>query len=304
MMGIAIGGDDALLKAKRQKKEAEAAKNQDSADKADTPEDGIKKEEKDEVKDELKEEKEEKVEVKTEVKEEDEEEDEDALNEIMEADTGASSRRKRKRQEADEAVVPDMPAVETDTEYDEVDVSGFPKALRIEGCLYEKANGLYRRFSKSSRGRPAYCKASKFADRKKVFLFWVNKKWCVGFEFGARKNVAFISEVDEIDDPPFEPYPGVWKVIDKHKDKDHKESAEKEECMGMRVIDEALYDESHELEDLEQPLEAKYADEVLKRSQEKAQKKDEKKSQRAAAKASEKVSDVRTQSESAKATPK
>ena len=22
------------------------------------------------------------------------------------------------------------------------------------------------------------------------FLFWVNKKWCVGFEFGARKNVA------------------------------------------------------------------------------------------------------------------
>ncbi|CAE7219082.1 unnamed protein product, partial [Symbiodinium necroappetens] len=99
MIGLACGGDDALLKAKRAKKEADQAdeKKDSPGASAETAVDGVKKEEvkkeedlKDELKDEL-------LEVKTEVKEE-LDDSEDALNDIMEAETTAVGKgKKRKR---------------------------------------------------------------------------------------------------------------------------------------------------------------------------------------------------------------
>mmetsp|Transcript_63833 Transcript_63833/g.149900 ORF Transcript_63833/g.149900 Transcript_63833/m.149900 type:complete len:587 (-) Transcript_63833:169-1929(-) len=249
---LANGGDDALLKAKRKKDEAEKAAN------------GIKKEE---IKEE-KEEKEEKAEVKSEVKDE-EEDDGDALGELLEeTDAPAEDRgRKRKRREEEDEGkglpdLPDVPDVESDTEYPQSEqkpLSSFPSKLRIESCTYEKVNGLYRIMGKHSRGRPAYCKTTNFKDKKTLYLFWFSKKWHIGLEFGSKRCMASLQDVG-MPQPPIEPYPGSWKVIpkgrhDKNGTDDKPSKLEKVRCMAMRVIDASVWNESHALQDMEQPLE-------------------------------------------------
>lgn len=261
MIGLACGGDDALLKAKQAKKEADQAdeKKDPPGASAETAVDGVKKEEvkkeedlKDELKDEL-------LEVKTEVKEE-LDDSEDALNDIMEAETTAVGKGKKRKRFDYEGPVPPMPAVDSDTEYEKVSIKDFPGSLRVEAASMDRINGLYKKFPKPSRGRPAYVKVSRLDAAKNMYLFWHDGKWHIAPEFGeGQKSFASIIAAAGIQ-PPFEPFPGIWKVLEKHKEKDDGKKSDtdkdKVECLLMRVVDDTFWDQSHDFQDMDQPYEA------------------------------------------------
>jgi len=264
MLGLACGGDDALLKAKRAKKEAgQADEKKDSPGRsAETAVDGVKDEQvkkeevkkEEDVKDELKDE----LEVKTEVKQEPNDDDDDALNDIMQAEPTVRGK-KRKRFDF-EGPLPTMPAVDSDTEYEKVSLKDFPESLRVEAASMDRINGLYKRFPKPSRGRPAYVKVSRLDSGKNLYLFWKDGKWHISPEFGEQeKSFASIIAAASIE-PPFEPFPGIWQVLEKHKDKDDGKKSDsdkdKVECLLMRVVDDALWDQSHDFQDMDQPFEA------------------------------------------------
>ncbi|CAE6958362.1 unnamed protein product [Symbiodinium sp. CCMP2592] len=267
MLGLACGGDDALLKAKRAKKEADQAdeKKDSPGASAETAVDGVKDEQvkkeevkkEEDVKDELKDE----LEVKTEVKQEpnDDEDDGDALNDIMQAEPSTVRGKKRKRFDF-EGPLPPMPAVDSDTEYEKVSFKDIPESLRVEAASLDRINGLYKRFPKPSRGRPAYVKVSRLDSGKNLYLFWKDGKWHISPEFGEQeKSFASIIAAASIQ-PPFEPFPGIWQVLEKHKDKDDGKKSDtdkdKVQCLLMRVVDDSLWDQSHDFQDMDQPFEA------------------------------------------------
>lgn len=127
------------------------------------------------------------------------------------------------------------PAVESDTEYPETDVSACPEKIHVKESGSHKADGTYYRMERASRGKPCYSKSGE----RPMYLFW-NKKWRIGNEFGSTKNFAMNKDAGTL--TPCEPYPHVWKVLDR---KDRKEKKEKGDGkakeyvkqMTMRIID-------------------------------------------------------------------
>mmetsp|Transcript_25916 Transcript_25916/g.80862 ORF Transcript_25916/g.80862 Transcript_25916/m.80862 type:complete len:567 (+) Transcript_25916:121-1821(+) len=162
-------------------------------------------------------------------------------------------RRKRKHQDrghgeggmaGDGAPPEDMdlstPAVDTDSEYADIDLEESPKQVHVRDSGKQKIEGTYRRLSKPSRGRPCY---AKWMEKKPMYLFW-NKKWIIGWDFGSAKSYAKLTDAGKLS--PCEPYPKVWKVLDKG-DKDKHADANDDgktlryvDNLPMRVVDDAV----------------------------------------------------------------
>lgn len=241
------GGDDALLKAKQRKEgKTETKTKEEKVEGKSEAKEEEKEEKNEEVKEEIKEE------VKEELQDTKEEEVDAILKEVEEGDTPKGTRRKRSSGRQEEEPLPEVEAADTETEYEEPDLSGFPPKLFIEECSYDKLNGMYRIMAKPSRGRPCYCKTA----NKNVFLYWhSSKRWHVGFELSAKKCTASIPDIGDLA-LPTEPYPNDWKVIEKHHDKAEGDGVKKDKvkCVSMRVIDGSVLNDSHQ-KDVIQPLE-------------------------------------------------
>ncbi|CAJ1379577.1 unnamed protein product [Effrenium voratum] len=237
------GGDEALLKVKVKEPGERKAEAKEEAKEA-------------------------KKEVKEEVKEEDEDEIADLLSQApLEQLKGQKRKRKAAALEEDSLLpVPEVPDVETDSEYQELELSTYPKKLYIEACSYEKVNGLYRIMTQSSRGRPCYCKTT---TAKNLYLYWYSaRRWHIGLDFGSKKCIASVQDMGDLA-PPFEPYPNGWKVMEKHHKDGGKEKLDKIKCPQMRVIDGEVYADAHVLTDIDQPLEISLAKRKEKKSPEK-----------------------------------
>ncbi|CAE8581035.1 unnamed protein product [Polarella glacialis] len=185
------------------------------------------------------------------VKTEPKEETTDDLDDLLNGTSSARLHKKHKSKKGDEdgADLQAPPsaedlAYESDTQYEEVDVSKSLEALRIEASSYDKIDGLYKRLEKSSRGRPAYWNST---SRKMSYLYW-NKGWKISFAFGSSKCAATVKDVEGVD-LPIEPYPVSWKVIDKSTDDQKKKTA-----LTMRVIDESVYASTLQNKDGGQPV--------------------------------------------------
>eukprot|EP00930_Biecheleria_cincta_P068087 TRINITY_DN5518_c0_g1_i1.p1 TRINITY_DN5518_c0_g1~~TRINITY_DN5518_c0_g1_i1.p1 ORF type:complete len:586 (-),score=150.98 TRINITY_DN5518_c0_g1_i1:86-1843(-) len=227
--------------------EQDAVKEEETKDAA---KEGANDEGKNEVKEEVK------VEVENRATEEVGEDDNADLEELFDAvaeDTGGAGTKKKKKKthesEPEEQDLPDVDPVETDSEYQEVDIQDYPARLKVEQCSYVKINGLYRKLPKPSRGRPSYCNTG---GNKPVYLYSYKSKWHFGFDFGARKCVAQCPEVEGVP-LPVEPYVNSWKVMPKSDKKEDKDKGEdkgdkKKPCLAMRVIDCAFLEESHVFE--------------------------------------------------------
>merc|ERR1712107_758906 len=92
-------------------------------------------------------------------------------------------------------------------------------------------------------GKPSYIIMA--PDRKQAFLYWNKSHWRIGWEFGSGKSVANVKDVGNLC-CPCEPYPLVWRVIEKRKD-DDKEQTDKKKSqysknVAMRIIDAATVD--------------------------------------------------------------
>mmetsp|Transcript_71486 Transcript_71486/g.209523 ORF Transcript_71486/g.209523 Transcript_71486/m.209523 type:complete len:435 (+) Transcript_71486:175-1479(+) len=136
------------------------------------------------------------------------------------------------------------PAVETDTEYPAVDLETAPRKLHVQSSGSSKLDGSYWRMAGPSRGRPCY---AKWTEKKPMYLFW-NRKWFIGWDFGSAKSYAQLKDAGVL--CPCEPYPKVWKVLDKHERKEKpgggvdddpaKGKRQYSDNLAMRVIDAAV----------------------------------------------------------------
>lgn len=173
-------------------------------------------------------------------KDEDNEEESRQLDALLGDAPDVSAEKGFKRKQREEAALLQVPPVETDTEYDQPDISTFPEKLVIEGSSYDKLDGMYRILPEPSRGRPAYCKVG---SSKNLYLYWYSgKRWQIGFEFGAKKCVASIQDRGALK-PPLDPYPHTWKAIEKNSAdgvKKEKPAKDKLKCLRMRVVEERL----------------------------------------------------------------
>eukprot|EP00435_Cladocopium_sp_Y103_P042817 s576_g11.t3 len=171
-------------------------------------------------------------------KDEDNEEESRQLDALLGDAPDVSDEKGFKRKQREEAALLQVQPVETDTEYDQPDISSYPEKLVIEGSSYDKLDGMYRILPKPSRGRPAYCKVG---SSKNLYLYWYSgKRWQIGFEFGAKKCVASIQDTGHLR-PPLDPYPHIWKAIEKNSTdgvKKEKPAKDKLKCFRMRVFEE------------------------------------------------------------------
>mmetsp|Transcript_50486 Transcript_50486/g.161582 ORF Transcript_50486/g.161582 Transcript_50486/m.161582 type:complete len:532 (-) Transcript_50486:172-1767(-) len=156
-----------------------------------------------------------------------------------------------------EASVADLttPAVETDSEYPDVELDDCPRAIHVKASGSQRVDGPYARLSHASRGRPCYMKQ---AEKKPMYLFW-NRKWIISWEFGSDKPHAFVKDAGGTS--PCEPYPQAWEVLDKQarKSMDKKVDAidaaaqTYNRTIAMRAIDADVLDASLQGEAFQQP---------------------------------------------------
>eukprot|EP00931_Biecheleriopsis_adriatica_P048080 TRINITY_DN2776_c0_g1_i1.p1 TRINITY_DN2776_c0_g1~~TRINITY_DN2776_c0_g1_i1.p1 ORF type:complete len:565 (+),score=157.64 TRINITY_DN2776_c0_g1_i1:89-1783(+) len=186
----------------------------------------------------------------------------DAPAQELESEDRGKKKKRRSGEEGEEEL-PEVADVETDTEYDQIDLSNFPAKLRVEASINEKMNGLYRLLPKPSRGRPSYCKTRH--DSKPLFLYWApSKKWQVGYVCGGKSSFGYCKDIGETY-PPIEPYPNVWQVQPKA-DKGDEKKQDKVKCLGMRVIDQDVWEEAQWPQDLIQPDEVAPEKEAAEKS--------------------------------------
>jgi len=251
------GNSDSLEDRKRKKRdeapEALQKVKEEPKEKQGEGQEGLKNEEekKEEAKEEAKQEVKEEL---ADVKEEENEED-SQLNALL-GDAPveeALTERGLRRQQREEAAF--QVTVDTDTEYDEPALEPFPQAVVIEGCSYEKLNGEYRIMPKPSRGRPSYCKPS---SSKSMYLYCIpGKRWCIGFEFGSKKCIASVPDIGSLE-PPVDPYPFHWKVVDRNAEGGaKKDKHEKRLCVEMRAFSDEVKElmKSFFMEEMYPPLE-------------------------------------------------
>merc|ERR1712113_936733 len=113
--------------------------------------------------------------------------------------------------------------ITTDTEYDEVNLTQFPEAIRITQSGNSKVDGTYVRMYNACRGRPCYASRKK---EKQVYMYWCKEKWLIGWDFGSSRSVAKVQQAGNI--TPCEPYPHTWKVQEKkEKEKEGEEKKDK-----------------------------------------------------------------------------
>mmetsp|Transcript_19130 Transcript_19130/g.55546 ORF Transcript_19130/g.55546 Transcript_19130/m.55546 type:complete len:734 (+) Transcript_19130:117-2318(+) len=184
-----------------------------------------------------------------------------AVKEEQGSGTNGSVEAKKRKRHRSEGATPEpaaadleTPAVETETEYADADLGTCPEKLHVHASGIHKVDGAYSRMSRASRGKPCYMK---WTDKRPMYLFW-NKKWIIGWDFGATKSMASAKDAPGIL-TPCEPFPRIWKVMEKkEKDKKDRAKGEKKEKeakqyyrnLAMRVIDGALLDMSLEDEEL------------------------------------------------------
>eukprot|EP00929_Paragymnodinium_shiwhaense_P124053 TRINITY_DN9890_c0_g1_i1.p1 TRINITY_DN9890_c0_g1~~TRINITY_DN9890_c0_g1_i1.p1 ORF type:complete len:745 (-),score=276.19 TRINITY_DN9890_c0_g1_i1:208-2442(-) len=222
-----------------------------------------------------------------EVKEED---DDDFMNTLMPVDEPQKGR-KRKREEE----VHDLPeldenelTVETDTEYETPDLSGMPQKLCIQDSGLSKIDATYQLCKKPSRGKPAWYSLN---NKKRTFLYW-NKMWRIGMDYGSSNSFAKVLDVKGVMCPT-EPYPNIWKVLDKNASTEGSSSFAP--AASMRVFDAASADEEKKiLEGLTLPL---LKEEVTLTSEAKEAKDERKKKKNDAKKAKEAAKEEAAKSE-------
>mmetsp|Transcript_33342 Transcript_33342/g.61130 ORF Transcript_33342/g.61130 Transcript_33342/m.61130 type:complete len:531 (+) Transcript_33342:140-1732(+) len=154
---------------------------------------------------------------------------------------------------------PDEFKVDTDTEYDDIDLESYPPCFKVEMSGKSMLNGIYRRMPIKCRGRPTYI----MQDKKKILYFYYSNtskssskssgssskkscRWVIGADFGSKKMYAKVKEVEDITPPllPLEPYPYSWQVCFNtgkgdeaagENGKDKEKSTEFRQMDGMRV---------------------------------------------------------------------
>jgi len=149
---------------------------------------------------------------------------------------GESKKRKAEDVETQEG---EEGKLDTDTEYDAVDLTKCPQSLVIKGSIgHKNIEGSYALMDEASRGRPCY----KFRGQKKNAYLYVTRKgkWAIGYDLGSPKSVAWC-EASKLVVAPCEPYPYVWQVIDKKTKEEHGATKYLPQ-MSIRVLDSASED--------------------------------------------------------------
>eukprot|EP00929_Paragymnodinium_shiwhaense_P089321 TRINITY_DN49484_c0_g1_i1.p1 TRINITY_DN49484_c0_g1~~TRINITY_DN49484_c0_g1_i1.p1 ORF type:complete len:718 (+),score=208.94 TRINITY_DN49484_c0_g1_i1:133-2286(+) len=143
-----------------------------------------------------------------------------------EAEEAPAKKRLRTKKRASQGSLAAEPALETDTEYADIDVTTCPAAIRVEDSGNSKIDGLFKRMSAASRGKPCYVMTG---PKKVVYLYW-NKNWKIGFELGSSKSCAHAKDAEAMH--PCQPYPHVWKVF-------NKATKSSDKVKSMRVLEVA-----------------------------------------------------------------
>lgn len=120
-----------------------------------------------------------------------------------------------------------------------VNLEAFPKELEVQDSGNSKLDGRYVRMETPSMGKPCY---SMQGEAKTSYLYFLNKKWLIGFTFGGSKSMATVKA--EGGRLPITPYPNAWKVMRKDKEgqesgkknDEKKESKDKEVRLAMRIV--------------------------------------------------------------------